>query len=662
MSGRRFPRFNRHRGGVAAIYLLAAILLTYPTIFHLTTQIPLGSETSSAVPFLNVWTQGWNGMALRGGLQGYWDAPIFYPISGSFAFADPQPLTAPISAALWLRSPALNYNLILLAFITLNGICTFGLLRRMDYQLSTAVMGGLIVQALPYLTHERGVIQLIPLFGPLLTFHAALDLQVRHGVRQSLILAAAMAVTVFSSEYLALATAIPLVILAALSISRQNLPKTAGSYGLALVLILLVALPLGIAQGNRLSRLGLSRTISTFAETSAQPGDYLRLTPRARSTTLRPDLPLAAGNQLSPGIILSLAGIPGIYLGWREQGRRRWVLFLALMTSVMFALSFGSNLNLAGWAPLETLFQNVTLLRWTRSTFRFSLFVQLGCALLSLEFIRWVFHKRKPLSYILILLILAELAPLPETLVQVPAHADWEITLPDRRPLAIAHLPWPAGSHVGDFEQTSAWMIQSLLADAQIANGYSGFFPAIHRQMRFLMPHFPRGNTTRVLQAMGIEIVIYHGAVESERAAQIQDLIDRDRLVDLGRTPESWTLAMPSVSLRSVSEYPGSWSMRVDTVDGQLKVQVHAEVPDDQVYLYAPGRTPVSWELVLCDQSTDWHLSAIPIGSGLIYHGSDIWLQINTAWKPPGQDYELALRDLSAGALLARYRQVSGEK
>jgi hypothetical protein len=221
---------------------------------------------------------------------------------------------------------------------------------------------------------------------------------------------------------------------------------------MALVLVLAVALPLGIAQGKRLNRLGFSRTASNFAETSAQPVDYLRLTPRIRSASLRPELPLAAGNPLSPGILLSLAGIPGFYLGWREQGRRRWVLFLALMTSVMFAMPLGSNLKLAGWAPLESHFQNVTFLRWTRSPFRFSLFVQLGCALLSLEFIRWAFHKRKHLSYILVLLILAELAPLPESLIQVPAHADQGSRLPDRRLLAIAHLPWPVGSNVGEIE------------------------------------------------------------------------------------------------------------------------------------------------------------------------------------------------------------------
>jgi hypothetical protein len=167
-------------------------------------------------------------------------------------------------------------------------------------------------------------------------------------------------------------------------------------------------------------------------------------------------------------------------------------------------------------------------------------------------------------------------------------------------------------------------MIQSLLVDAQIANGYSGFFPAIHRQMRFLMPHFPRGNTYRVLQAMGIDLVIYHGAMEAERAARIQHLIDTGRLVDLGRTLESWTLAMPSVSLHSVSEYSGLWSKRSNESDGQLQVLVHAEVPDDQVYLYAPGRTPVSWELIMHDQSADWRLTATSAGSGLIYHGSDV--------------------------------------
>jgi hypothetical protein len=371
---------------------MAAILLTYPTILHLTTHIPLGSEPGPTVPFLNVWTQGWNGTVFSGGLRRYWNAPIFYPIPGAFAFADPQPITAPLSAALWHRSPALNYNLILLTYITLNGICSFGLLRRMDFQPPTALMGGLIIQALPYLTHERGVIQLIPVFGPLLIFHAALDLQDRPGKRQSLILGATIALTVFSSEYLALATAIPLVILVGLFRTRQNLRTTACSYGVALLFVLAVALPVGIAQAERLKRQGFSRPVSTFAETSAQMVDYLRLTPRARSASLWPDLPLATGRQLSPGASLSLAAIPGLFLAWREQSRRRWAMFLVLMTVVMFAMSLGSNLTFAGWTPLESLFQHLTFLSWTQSPFRFSLFLQLGLALLILELVHWAYQ------------------------------------------------------------------------------------------------------------------------------------------------------------------------------------------------------------------------------------------------------------------------------
>ncbi|NIQ52158.1 MAG: hypothetical protein GWN71_01345, partial [Gammaproteobacteria bacterium] len=66
------------------------------------------------MPYFNVWTLGWNASWLTAPDAGYWDAPIFHPAPGAFAFSDPQLLTGLAATPLWWMSPALAYNGILI--------------------------------------------------------------------------------------------------------------------------------------------------------------------------------------------------------------------------------------------------------------------------------------------------------------------------------------------------------------------------------------------------------------------------------------------------------------------------------------------------------------------------------------------------------------------
>lgn len=74
----------------AALFTVMATAVTWPTIRFLNSAIPLGSESVPTVPLFNLWTMSWNVNRLLHGYQGYWNASIFYPVSGTFAFSDPQ--------------------------------------------------------------------------------------------------------------------------------------------------------------------------------------------------------------------------------------------------------------------------------------------------------------------------------------------------------------------------------------------------------------------------------------------------------------------------------------------------------------------------------------------------------------------------------------------
>ncbi|HXW00482.1 MAG TPA: hypothetical protein VEC93_18840, partial [Anaerolineae bacterium] len=114
------------------IFTLSALLLTYPLPLRLFSHIPLGSEEAGTVPFFNLWTLQWNIDQQMQGYPSYWDAPIFAPDKGTFAFSEPQPLSALLAAPLWLASgsPALGYNAVVILFLTLNGWFAYWLLRQ----------------------------------------------------------------------------------------------------------------------------------------------------------------------------------------------------------------------------------------------------------------------------------------------------------------------------------------------------------------------------------------------------------------------------------------------------------------------------------------------------------------------------------------------------
>ncbi|MEM7349105.1 MAG: hypothetical protein AAF485_33160, partial [Chloroflexota bacterium] len=116
---------------IFAIFVLWSLVLTYPLIWQLSSHIPQGDEGVGTVPLLNLWTLQWNGDQLMQGYPHYWDAPIFAPIQGAFAFSEPQPLTGLLALPLWLAtaSPALGYNGVVWLFLVLNGWFTYWLLR-----------------------------------------------------------------------------------------------------------------------------------------------------------------------------------------------------------------------------------------------------------------------------------------------------------------------------------------------------------------------------------------------------------------------------------------------------------------------------------------------------------------------------------------------------
>ena len=117
--------------GLALLFGLWSLWLTWPVPLALGTRLPLGTEAVQTVPLFNLWTVAWNAEQARKGFVDYGDAPIFAPTRETFYFSETQPTTVVVAPLVWLTgNPLLGYNVYLLATLTLNGVFTYRLFRQ----------------------------------------------------------------------------------------------------------------------------------------------------------------------------------------------------------------------------------------------------------------------------------------------------------------------------------------------------------------------------------------------------------------------------------------------------------------------------------------------------------------------------------------------------
>ena len=141
-----------HRNGVLfGCYLLLAVVWTWPLATSLASSIPMGREHGGTIPLFNLWTLRWNADRIAHLYQGYWNAPIFFPIRDAFVLSDPQPFTGAVFAIFQALtgSSAVAYNLVILATLALNAYAGFFFLGVMGAPFFAAALGGVLAISLP---------------------------------------------------------------------------------------------------------------------------------------------------------------------------------------------------------------------------------------------------------------------------------------------------------------------------------------------------------------------------------------------------------------------------------------------------------------------------------------------------------------------------------
>jgi hypothetical protein len=502
-----------------------------------TTNLALGPTESPVVPLFNLWTFWWNADRAGQLFQGYWDAPIFYPVADTFAFSEPQPTSLLVAPVIWITgSRILAYNVYYWLAWLLNGVFTERLLRHRCTPIALARLGGAAMIMLPLLQWNRDVIQLVPVWGILWVWSCFLKLSTGPTVTSGGELGLAAGMTSLMCMHYGLFVAILSSAGVWVLIRGWVKWQTWRAWLIGGLVATVLAGPMIWKVHSVLSEVQTQRPEALVQSLSLHPGDYTT----AWGHNLIPWGTMAARVhwQTSPGWLKSAVAALGLVLGLVHRRSRRWVLFLGLTAGAAFALSLGKNLVINGWSVWDQLGRVVPGLGQVRSPYRFANLFQMAIVLLAFELLRlaalydrahrirlaiWLpasfrdratRHLRRVLLAVVGLAITFEVLPLKTRLwsvSQVRLGTEWIDFVRRETPSgrAILCLPFAQGSQLDDFGLTAKWMYAGTFHGVPLVNGYSGFFPVEETELRGeLEDAAPTLERLSQLQTDGVEFVI----------------------------------------------------------------------------------------------------------------------------------------------------------
>lgn len=510
------------------LYGLALLLISWPLVACLTTDLPLGTLRDATVPWFNLWTLEWNADRFAHGLRGYWDAPIFHPAHHAFAFSEPQALTAlPFALLQRVAGGIAAYNATLLLLLLLNALAMRRLLRLAGVRDSAATCGGLLALALPFVWKELGVLQLTALAPSLLALaEVALLFRVPSGdslVRLALACAAALWTCVYHALFLSVLLLLAGVCLLTRARTRRRLGLRAWRAWLAAFALLLAsAAPLVLVQRSALA--SFTRDPDAIHHGSASAMAYLRLPSDSAIARLLPELAGSSRKRsLYPGLVLFALACVG-FAAERRGRRRAFVTYCAAACGLALLISFGTRLSLFGVEPYALSVQQLLPgFAKLRSPYRMGAFVQLLLVVLasfglervaSWSQLRARAGRRKLgalLAPLLVALALLETVPWGVHVRRFPEaalHEPWVAWLAQHPGGAVAMVPPAASGKVADFEPIVLAMLQALQHGHPLVNGYSGFFPRRADRIAEQLAHFPRQGALRMLQRAGVRYAV----------------------------------------------------------------------------------------------------------------------------------------------------------
>lgn len=527
--------------------MLLPIITTWPLVLHWRTHVPLGSEGVRTVPQFNLWTLQWNADRIAHGWRGYWDAPIFWPLHGSFARSEVQPLTGVV---FWTwRNFGGNvgaYNLTLWTLLALNGLAMSWLARRLGAAFVPALLIGGVAQSLAFVGNELGVIQLVPLFPVWLITERLLSY--RATPRRGALLGAGawLGILGLLSGYYALFAVVTLIILVPIFVVGRGRRWRAVFLDVVLAagIAFAIAGPTTLAQQSRTA--GSGWTEETVLANSARPIDYLQ---HDDATLPVPwAVTRSSGQALFPGGFAVALALIGVVAGWRCD--RRVVIGSVAVAVATAMLSYGLRLHVGDLAPYAWLREHLDGFDRLRSPFRAAALVQAMLLVVAALGLAWMW--RRPAGRVLaVAFVVASMAETvhwnqPTAPAAAVASFDWVRWLDAAADGPVAMIPFPATGNVVDYEDTTTAMLAALEHGHPLLNGYTGLFPDEYHDLLAAMRTLPDASGLAALEDAGARYAVLRHGAEDFDAIGASMRARGWRLRFTGTTRDIWEFDPPS--------------------------------------------------------------------------------------------------------------------
>jgi hypothetical protein len=507
------------------LFTALTAVMTFPQVLHMRDAVHDDGD-----PLLVTWSLAWVAHQLPRAPAHLFDANIFYPERGTFAFSEtlvaPGLVVAPLH---WIGvEPILVYNLVLLSGFVLSGVATAALVRSLTGDGGAAVVAGLIFAFLPYRIDQYAHLQLqqtawLPL--ALWAFHALL----RSGrVRDGILLGLCVAAQALSCVYYGLFLVPYMVVVwGAILIAHPALwrPCLRG-LAVATATALLAGAPVALAYMTARERVG-ERVFQDNADLSAAWWNYLAA----------PAANLLYGNLTAPYWQPERALFPGLtaitlalVALWprrpedtkttitQERVVPRWFRGYSKTPAFAYALglllAFDVSLGTNG-VTYRLLYDYFLPFRALRAPARMGMIVGLSIAVLAGLGVAHVTARlgsartRRRVVVAIAICVLIEYASRPVPLQPIPhgvpdVYADLIRDRGDNPDVAV--VEYPLGEH-----NDPTYMYYSTFHWQHLANGYSGFFPASYQDLLFAVESFPGDKAIDAFRARSVRYLVLHG-------------------------------------------------------------------------------------------------------------------------------------------------------
>lgn len=493
---------------VAVTFAAVTLIVTWPQGAYLTSQAHGHHDA-----LFSMWRLSWIAQALSTAPATLFDAPIFWPVTGTLAFSDAVLLQGVIAwPFLAAGVPALPvYNVLLLAGPWTSAIGAYLLARRLTGSRSAALVGGLMFGFAPYRIEHAMHLELqwsqwMPL--ALWALHRTWSTgRVTDGLMTGLFVLLQFLSCIYYGVFLAL-----FLLLVAPVLWWAHRPAHPARVVVALGIGAMVVAPALTAYAapyrQNQATLGM-RGMDEIAQWSARPISYLSSPGGNRlygASTSRLGTHEA---RLFPG---SLAIALALVALWRP---RRTAIVYAWGTVCTAVLSFGTNtpaygIVLAAIPPLEGL----------RAPARFAMLTMLAISVLAAIGMtrvcrslrenasrpRWIVSAAT--GMVLVVMVgeyASRFGPLHPWPQRAPMYANWLVTQPDG---VVLELPVPVGHALPLHD--AEWSFLATFHRHPVVNGYSGYFPRPYMDLLGALHGFPSDESLWALGKRDVRYVVLH--------------------------------------------------------------------------------------------------------------------------------------------------------